>query len=507
MYFGAHLRANHLFCIFVWLTLVLLAAGPPGAATALAAPRMPQMAEIFSEASAQGKVRVMVKFTAPGYERKLDASRAFRVTDHKGPDRASAARQADLELAQTLSTAADQVFAGLPRAEYREYARFATMPFVALELTEQGLDQLLALPGVEGIYWDHPEFLPLPPPSPTNEVPDQPTLGGTIGIIGADNVWSSGYTGSGWYVAILDSGIRSTHEFFTGKTIVEACYSRGEDGTGDCPSGGTSQTGSGSAAHHPNTYQGWDHGTHVAGIAAGHRANETLHGVAKDANIIAVQVFSKIDGSGSVGSYPSDQVLGLEYIYSLRSTYNIGAVNMSLGGGQYSDQATCDNYYTARTLAVANLKAVNIAPVISSGNDYYCGYLGNPGCISSAVAVGATTDADAETSFSNWHEGMLEVFAPGYLIYSSTGDSDSSYESWNGTSMAAPHVTGAFTLLRQAKPTASVDQIMASISNSGVPVVTRCASGGSKPRIQMDAALAVLTGSSPVGSVIGMLLQ
>ena len=454
----------------------------------------------------------MVQYAAPGYEKKLDASRAYRVTDRKGPARAAAARQADLDLAQTLSATADNVLAGLTRSEYRERARFATIPFVSLELTEQGLNQLLDLPGVLGVYWDRPEPLPVPAPTRTNEVPDQPTLTATVDIIGADHVWSRGYTGSGWYVAILDTGILRTHEFFAGKTIVEACFASGEDGsgadsTGDCPNGNNSQTGTGSAAPHPSLYVGYDHGTHVAGIAAGHKADETLHGVAKDAGIIAIQVFSRFPSEIEVGSWPSDQILGLEYIYALRSTYNIGAVNMSLGGDRYYDQSTCDSDGSARKTIIDSLRAVNIATIIASGNNGYCDSLGIPGCISSAVAIGATTDADVETSFNNYHPTMMDIFAPGYAVYSSVASSDTAYASKNGTSMATPHVTGAWTLLRQAKPTASVTQILSAVLGTGVTVVSPC-DGGSKPRIQVNSALACLIGGGcPVGSIINLMLQ
>ena len=91
--------------------------------------------------------------------------------------------------------------------------------------------------------------------------PAPPTLNNTISLIGADDVWASGYTGSGWYVAILDTGIRSTHEMFSGKTIVEACFSNDSD----CPNSSTEMFGSGAAAHYYDysSASGYDHGTHV----------------------------------------------------------------------------------------------------------------------------------------------------------------------------------------------------------------------------------------------------
>jgi subtilisin family serine protease len=268
---------------------------------------------------------------------------------------------------------------------------------------------------------------------------DPPTLGESVSLIGADAAWDLGYTGAGWYVAILDTGIRRTHEFFQGKTIVEACFSNG----GDCPNGQTEMAGPGAAAHYENIYQGWDHGTHVAGIATGNKG--TYFGVAKDSHIIAIQIFSRFSadecgGTPCVMSWSSDQLKALEYVYLLRGTYSIASVNMSLGGGSYSTYCDTDS----RKSAIDNLRAVNIATVIATGNNGYCGYVSSPSCISTAVAVGATDKTDVEAYYSNWSVALQDLFAPGSSIRSSTGDSDNSYESWSGTSMATPHVAGAW---------------------------------------------------------------
>ena len=483
--------------VFLYFLLLALSfpfwAGPAGAAV-----HAPDMDQMLDRARLQGVVRVMVRFSAPGYQERLRQSRAFRLGARQGRLARPAARRADQALAGLLSDAADSALAGLNRGRYRELQRFATVPYVVLELTEHGLADLQALPGVEGVYPDLPERLEPPVPAAPSDGPDQPMLGATVGIIGATDAWDSGYTGAGWYVAVLDTGIRRTHEFFTGKDLVEACFARGMSGTGECPNGAASDYGPGSAAHHPSNYQGWDHGTHVAGIAAGSKPDQSLHGVAKDAGIIAVNVFSMIyDGSYWVGSYTSDQVLGLEYIYSLRLTYDIGAVNMSLGGGSYNSQSACDFAAGARKTAIDNLRAVGIATVIASGNSYYCDGVGMPGCISSAVAVGAVSDLDLQASFSNWQVDLMDLYAPGVSIYSSTGSTDTSYGSWSGTSMATPHAAGAFTLLRQRNPSASVDQILAAVVDTGPVLNTTCAGGGSKPRIQVDSAINALAAPAP----------
>src|SRR5439155_23412287 len=100
------------------------------------------------------------------------------------------------------------------------------------------------------------------------------------------------------------------------------------------PGGVASSAATGSAA--PCALSDCVHGTHVAGIAAGR--GSSFSGVGRDASLIAIQVFSSFTTSAACGSavpcalsFNSDQILGLERVYALRSLYNIAAVNMSLG--------------------------------------------------------------------------------------------------------------------------------------------------------------------------------
>jgi hypothetical protein len=103
--------------------------------------------------------------------------------------------------------------------------------------------------------------------------------------------------------------------------------------------------------------------------------------------------------------------------------------------------------------------------------------------------MGAVNDSDQEASFNNWHDTLLDLWAPGVAIYSSTGGSDQSYASWNGTSMATPHLAGAFALLKQKRSAGTVDELYTALHDTGVSVTTGCGTGVSKPRIQVDSAL------------------
>jgi subtilisin family serine protease len=157
---------------------------------------------------------------------------------------------------------------------------------------------------------------------------------------------------------------------------------------------------------------------------------------------------------------------------------------MSLGGGQYTTYCDSDT----RKTAIDNLRAANIATVISSGNSYYTAAMGAPACISTAVSVGATTKSDVVSSFSNSAD-ILNLLAPGSDILSSIPGG--SYASWDGTSMAAPHVAGAWAVLKQAKPNATVTELLKALVSTGKSVTdTRSGAGNRvKPRINLLSAV------------------
>lgn len=457
--------------------------------------------KLMAKMDAEGYIHIIVKIDVPEIKELTERSTSYGVIIPGGRFPAEGLA-ADKRLRDAIHMTADSVLDCLKGMDFKDSHTFNTIPYISLSASPEVVEHLQDMPQVLGIEED--ALLPLADETPTErKIPagkhefrnsdiDAPNLTNTVKIVGADDVWAMGVTGAGWYVAVLDTGIRRTHQFFTGKTIREACFSN----SSHCPNGSTSQYGTGSAAHYPSSYEGYDHGTHVAGIATGNYGS--MYGVAKGSNIIAVQVFSKFgpsncDGGYCVRTWNVDQLKGLEYIYSLRNTYSIASVNMSLGGGAYS--AYCDS--DARKAAILNLKTARIGTAIATGNDGYCGLVGSPACISTAIAVGASTDADAEASFNNWHATLLELYAPGYAIYSSTGGSDSSYQSWNGTSMATPHVAGALALLRNYSPTATVDQMYSALRTTGKSITSVCnTSAAGVPRIQIEKALAKLTGAA-----------
>ncbi len=403
--------------------------------------------------------------------------------DYQPEGRLMSARETTQQRA-AISRVQQNVLNKLGTQRFSAAKHFEFIPFLSLTVDTQGLALLQTLPEVAGIEED---------------IIFDTALADSVALIGATPAQTAGYTGAGQTVAILDTGVDKNHPFLAGKVVSEACYSTTNTGinfVSICP-GGVSESIAAGSGMYCTGISGCDHGTHVAGIAAG--KGDTFSGVASDATIIAVQVFS-MEG-GSVKALTSDVIRGLERVYALRNDFNIAAVNLSLGGGQYS--TNCDSDFPATKAAIDNLRSVGIATIASSGNSSYTTAMGSPACISTAVSVGSTT-ASGEYGYpvdtvapSSNSASFLSLLAPGYPINSSIPGN--SYALKQGTSMAAPHVAGAWAVLKSKNPTISVDQILNALSSTGLMVNdTRVTNGFTRPRIRVNAALDVLPGATPV---------
>ncbi len=255
-------------------------------------------------------------------------------------------------------------------------------------------------------------------------------------------------TGAGWTVAVLDTGVAQTHNAFgSGRIVAEACTSY---------SGCSIGSGPGAGGVHPTNPQ--YHGTHVAGIVLSEDA--VNRGMAPAANLISVRVLP-----GTL----TDVVEGLEYVYSQKNNFNIAAVNMSLGVPSLGFNSDCDWYSPAIAAAIDLLASADIAVVVSSGNDGFRSGVSLPACMSNAIAVGATNDlTDAVAAFSN-SGALLDLLAPGEWI-TSAWYPPRWFNTLQGTSMAAPHVAGAFALIRAAISDANTEEILDALQNNGEPV-------------------------------------
>jgi hypothetical protein len=210
--------------------------------------------------------------------------------------------------------------------------------------------------------------------------------------------------------------------------------------------------------------------------------------------MIAIQVFSIITDPAKcggfapcAGAFSSDIIAALEYVYGAPAALNVAAVNMSLGGTSY--QAYCDDQ--PYKPAIDNLRSVGIASVIASGNSFAGNAISSPACISSAVSVAATNKADDVSFFSNVAP-FISLFAPGEAIRSSVPGG--AFADLSGTSMAAPHVTGAWAIIRHAAPGASVSAVLSALRSTGKPITDArwWSVGTTAPRIKVLEALATV---------------
>jgi|GEM_PF-6239566 len=434
--------------------------------------------KLLQKARNKGKVRIIVHFD----DAEIDSATSRTI-------------QADAARSKRIKKAADRFIARLLKANYRINARPKHIPFIALSVNAKALEKLESLLEVLTVVEDVPVPAPDPPEPPASVPPGSFPMPGADSQIGAESAWTMGYTGKDWYVAVLDTGVRSSHEMFAGKTIIEHCFSSNDAVSGAlsaCPDGAEESEGPGSAAPVASRYTAYGHGTHVAGIAAGDSPD--LKGVAVDADIIAVQVFTRFDSSEFCGggdcvmSYISDQTRALDWIYEMRHTYPIAAVNMSLGGGYYT--VPCDS--DSRKAAIDNLKSAGIAVVVSAGNNYHCDGIGAPACISSAIAIGAADDGDVMADFSNWGIGLIDLLAPGSVIFSAVATGDADYEAWNGTSMAAPFATGAWALMKQKRPEAEVDTLLNAVQSTANTVIIPCGWESVDRHLRVDSAVQTL---------------
>lgn len=351
-------------------------------------------------------------------------------------------------------THARKLLEGRGMKAQREFPRLGVLVF---EVDDNALDGLIK----SGIFEKIEE-----------DVPEPPTLVLSIDHIDADLAHNEEFTGGNQAVAILDTGVESWHPFYSNRLVEEACFSSNTSvATSLCPNGQEVQIGANAANDcSPTGINGCDHGTHVAGIAAG--ANGTMSGVAPNADIVAVQVFSEFPASYSscggvrcILSYTSDQLAALEWVLNDSITNNIAAINISIGGGSYT--SACDSDSRART--IADLRSAGIATVIASGNDGASNFVNAPGCISSAITTGSTLDSSDSISWFSNSSLLVDILAPGSSITSSIVGGG--YGTKSGTSMATPHITGAFAVMRAVNPTATVGDIEASLEANGVAVL------------------------------------
>ncbi|MEV7511032.1 S8 family peptidase [Streptomyces sp. NPDC091201] len=299
----------------------------------------------------------------------------------------------------------------------------------AATLTDRQLKAVRETRGVQSVTQD---ATVTGPPAPANGVMTKAPAA-TWGLdridqrlLPLDNAYSPNTNGQGVAAFIVDSGIDFAHPEFGGRAL------RGFDAIGDGRNG--------QDCH--------GHGTHVAGTVGG-----TNVGVAHKVTLVSVRVL----GCDNRGAW-SGIIAGLDWVAT--NARQPAVLNASLGG----DRIEAVNNATAAVFDRG------VLPVVAAGNENRDARLVSPASTPNAVTVGATNRFDQETDFSNWGEA-LDLYAPGQDIVSAR--LGGGLVSLDGTSMAAPHVTGVAALYKAAHPSARPAEVANFLKNEATEDVVQ----------------------------------
>jgi len=471
---------NRLSMIVMLTLCIILGVIAPASAQTLPLPAVGQTKQVFitpsvlralqgAEKNQAPSVRVIVSFETRG-----GRSGAMSVED--------------------ISTAAASILSALPAGSYEVVSTFNRIPSLALKINEASLTALRSNPLVYAINADQVI---------TTYMTEANALTGVA------SVHAGGITGQGAVVAIIDTGVDSAsgvvHPALADDILGQACF-RTEN---DCIGGATSAEDQGG------------HGTHVAGIITG------SEGVAPDAMFYALKVFT-------TGSTSDTNILNaLDYVIALNTTTpgTVDLINMSLGGDNFPDQASCDANSAAYVSAFSTLNGQGVTNFVATGNDAQITEIGSPGCVTGAVGVGSVSDAVFTTAFGACTENgaadkvtcfsnatpvqgageLVDLMAPGCTILSAWLDAGTN--SICGTSMATPYAAGTAALLVEYLADNSLSmtpaQIEAHMEATGVQVSDYRMDPGAPtfPRVSPPAMIGSLAIDEPTGfSITGTTL-
>lgn len=275
---------------------------------------------------------------------------------------------------------------------------------------------------------------------------------------GVDRIDAEGLlnTGAGVNVAVIDTGILSSHPDLYGKVVGGKNCTRASGGY-------TDQNG---------------HGTHVAGTIAASNNTQGVIGIAPGAKLWSVRVLDR-NGNGSWSSV----ICGLDFVTSKAPGKGgpITVANMSLGGGGFSDNNCGNSNNDALHQAVCRARDAGVTIVVAAGNSgaNSAGFV--PAAYDDAViTVSALADTDGKpggtgagtswgaddtfASFSNFGS-VVDIGAPGVWINSTW--LKNGYATISGTSMASPHVAGAAALYIFSNPGATWTTVRDALIASG----------------------------------------
>ena len=357
---------------------------------------------------------------------------------------------------------------------------------VSLESLPNALDTAAAQPGALAVEPDYVRQAILVPNDPKY-------LDGTLwGLnqtsdadIDAPEGWNVRSSAGAVIVAIIDTGIKTTHQDLSANMWRNSAEIAGnkidDDANGfvDDIFGCDAYNNDGD----PTDDQG--HGSHCAGTIGGTGNNNIgVTGVAWGVKLMGCK-FLSATGSGA----DSDAVRCIDYARSkgakiLSNSWSGGGVGVSL-------QAAIERTRTAGLIFVA--AAGNDGRNTDSSPSYPASL-----ATDNIVSVAATTRTDTLASFSNYGSVTTDLGAPGDEIYSTVSTSDTAYATYSGTSMATPHVAGVLALLMAQFPTESYSSIITRLMNGTDKIPALAGKTKSGGRLNLSNALLGTTPPNPV---------
>lgn len=340
--------------------------------------------------------------------------------------------------------------------------------------TEAALERLRGIPEVEYAEpnWIYQHFATSNDPYFTNGSLWGMSAGGNQFGSGAATAWAGNKTGSNAvYIGIIDEGYMYTHEDIAANAGVNP---------GETAADGVDNDGNGLiddvygwdfAGNNSSVFDGTgdDHGTHVAGTIGGVGGNSKgVAGVVWNVKLLGAKFL------GNTGGTSANAIKAVDYFTGLKNKgLNIVATNNSWGGGGFS-QALKDAIDRAGAAGILFIAAAGNS---GTNNDATASY---PSGYTSAniIAVASITSTGSLSSFSQYGATTVDIGAPGSGIWSTVPVASgkgknatvgSGYASYNGTSMATPHVSGAAALYASLNPGATAAQIKAAILAQSLP--------------------------------------